>query len=248
MRSRRDLTLALLFAGVAALCRLPRLGFPPEEIFDEVYHAKAALSYLQGQMPVEWVHPPTSKILIAIGVYFFGYHAWAWRLAPALAGTALAPVFFLLARRVLVTERAACLATCLLLTDGVYFVQSRTAMTNIFAVLFQVGAALFLVRAALRDRLPVGGMTLAGLLMGLAISTRWTSLWAMAFLGLALVVGRRRRLLAPREILLTALAFAAIPCVLYYLSYWVVPVLRPRDFQHLIETQKAIWHYHSSLN
>ena len=134
---RRDLLLALLLALAAAALRLPRLGFPHEEVFDEVYHAKTALQYLQGQPPTEWVHPHTAKLLIAIGVWRFGYEPWAWRLLPALAGIALAPVFFLLARRVLPGERAALFASLLLLADGVYLVQSRVAMTNIFAVLFQ---------------------------------------------------------------------------------------------------------------
>jgi dolichyl-phosphate-mannose-protein mannosyltransferase len=244
---RRTLALALIFAGVAAVCRLPRLGFPPEEIFDEVYHAKAAWSYLHGEVPVEWVHPPTSKILIAAGVYLFGYHAWAWRLAPALAGIALAPVFFLLARRVLETERAAILATCLLLCDGVYLVQSRTAMTNIFAVLFQLAAALFVVTAGLRERLPVGGMAAVGLFLGLALSTRWTSLWAAAFLGLTFLALRRWRLLSVRELALSVMAFCVMPFCLYYLSYWVVPVLRPTSLTQFFATQRSIWHYHATL-
>jgi len=65
---RRDRALALIFMLVAAVFRLPRLGFPAEEVFDEVYHAKTALQYLQGENPTEWVHPPTAKLLIAIGV------------------------------------------------------------------------------------------------------------------------------------------------------------------------------------
>ncbi|HXY41285.1 MAG TPA: phospholipid carrier-dependent glycosyltransferase, partial [Vicinamibacteria bacterium] len=92
---------------VAGSFRLIGLGYPGEEYFDEVYHAKTALQYLKGEPPTEWVHPPTSKLLIAVGVHFFGYHPCAWRLAPALAGTALAGVFLLLARRVLGSERPA---------------------------------------------------------------------------------------------------------------------------------------------
>ena len=63
-------------------------------------------------------------------------------------------------------ERAALLATVLLLADGVYLVQSRIAMTNIFAVLFQVAAALLLLRAALAERLPAARMVAAGLAPG----------------------------------------------------------------------------------
>src|SRR6185436_460435 len=104
------------------------------------------------------------------------------------------------ARRALASERAAIVATTCLLCDGVYLVQSRIAMTNIFAVLFQVAAALFVVRAATSDPLPVGDMTAAGVCLGLALSTRWTSLWAEGFLGLVLLAWRRARLLRLRAV------------------------------------------------
>jgi len=243
---RRDLAIALLFTAVAAVFRLPSLGFPNEEVFDEVYHAKTALQYLNGEPPTEWVHPPTAKLLIAVGVWLFGYEPWAWRLMPALAGIALAPVFYLLARRVLVAERAAVLATALLLCDGVYLVQSRIAMTNIFAVLFQVSAALFILRAVLRPRLSAPDMLAAGLCLGLALSTRWTSLWAAGFLGLVLLAVRRLRLIKPRELLLTLLAFAALPVGIYLLSYW--PWMRQgHELSELLPLQKAIWRYHADL-
>lgn len=246
----RDRAVALLLALVSAVFRLPRLGFPPEEMFDEVYHAKTALQYLQGENPTEWVHPPTAKLLIAVGVWIFGYESWAWRLLPVLAGIALAPVFYLLARTVLKTERAAVLASVILLADGVYLVQSRTAMTNIFAVCFQLAAALFLLRAVLLPRLPVKEMMLAGLFLGLALSTRWTSLFATAFLGLVLLAVRRWRVLAPRELGLTFVTFAALPFALYVLSYvpWMMQVdpwtMRLRE---LPEHTLAVWSYHANL-
>lgn len=250
----RTLVLALLLAAVAAAFRLPRLGIPQEEVFDEVYHAKTALQYLQGEPPAEWVHPPVAKLLIAIGIHFFGYNSWAWRLVPALAGIALAPVFFLLARRVLPSERAALLASGLLLCDGVYLVQSRMAMTNIFAVLFQVTAAYFIVTAVLEERLPIMKMSAGGLFLGLAVSTRWTSLWAEGFLGLVLLAVRRKRLLRPRDAGLAALAFLAIPAGLYLASYWPLTNLRPglEPWQHslraLVAFQREVWSYHANLN
>ena len=244
---RRDLAIALFFTLAAAVFRLPRLGIPGEEVFDEVYHAKTALQYLNGESPIEWVHPPTAKLLIAVGVWLFGYVPWAWRLMPALAGVALAPVFYLLARRVLVTERAAVLATVLLLCDGVYLVQSRIAMTNIFAVLFQVSAALFILRAALRPRLSAPDMAAAGLFLGLALSTRWTSLWAAGFLGIVLLAVRRLRIIKPRELTLTVLAFLVMPAGIYVLSY--VPWMRQgHEVRELLPLQKAIWRYHADLH
>jgi dolichyl-phosphate-mannose--protein O-mannosyl transferase len=249
---RRDLALALLLALVAAVFRLPRLGFPHEEVFDEVYHAKTALQYLERAEPTEWVHPPLAKLLIAVGVWLFGYDAWAWRLMPALFGVALAPVFFLLARQVLVRERAALLASVLLLADGVYLVQSRIAMTNIFAVFFQVLSALLIVRAGRAERLPIGGILGAGLALGLAISTRWTSLWAAAFLGVVLLAMRGRRLFRPRELGATVLAFLVLPLAIYAASYLPLEYLRPglppwETWKDLWALQVEVWNYHAHL-
>ena len=241
--------MCLLLAVVAAAFRLPRLGRPAEEIFDEVYHAKTAQQYLDGVSPTEWVHPPTAKLLIAVPLYLLGYRPWAWRLMPALAGILLAPVFYLLARRVLATERAAVLASALLLCDGVYLVQSRVAMTNIFAVLFQLSAALFVLRAVLSERMPSLDMLAAGVAFGLALSTRWTSLWAWGFLGLTLLVVRGRRLLRPRELLLVIAAFGAIPVALYVLSYvpWMLQGPKNQSLRELWPHTKAIWNYHAGL-
>ena len=254
---RRQLVLLALVAVAAAAFRLPGLGYPGEEYFDEVYHAKTALEYLRGEPPTEWVHPPTAKLLIAIGVALFGYEPWAWRLVPAVAGILLAPVFLLLARRVLATERAALLATALLLLDGVYLVQSRVAMTNVFAVLFQVLSALFVLRAAVPGRLALGSMAAAGLALGLALSTRWTSLWAWGFLGLVFVVLRGRRALLARsegedpfegvrETSLLAMGFFVIPAAVYLLSY--VPwMLQGHGVAEVVSLQKDIWSYHAGL-
>jgi dolichyl-phosphate-mannose--protein O-mannosyl transferase len=211
-----------------------------------VYHAKTAQQYLDGVPPTEWVHPPTAKLLIAVPLYFFGYQPWAWRLMPALSGVLLAPTFYLLARTVLATERAALFASVLLLCDGVYLVQSRIAMTNIFAVLFQVAAALFVLKAVLPERMSARDMLSAGLAFGLALSTRWTSLWAWGFLLATLVVVRGRRVWRLRELSLVLVSFGVMPLALYVLSY--VPWMRQgHPLAELWPHTKGIWGYHANL-
>jgi len=253
---RRHVFLTLVLVTlVAAIFRLPGLGYPPEEYFDEVYHAKTALQYLEGQPPTEWVHPPTAKLAISVGVALFGYEPWAWRLASALAGTLLAPVFLVLAWRVTSSERAAFLATALLLLDGVYLVQSRVAMTNIFAVLFQILSALLVLRAATPERLSFARMAGAGVALGLALSTRWTSLWAWGFLGLVFLALRSRRVFEMpeermraglREIALAGLAFVAIPAGIYIASYG--PWMRQgHTLLEVVQLQRSIWDYHAQL-
>jgi dolichyl-phosphate-mannose--protein O-mannosyl transferase len=242
----RTARLVLLIALAAAAFRLPGLSYPGEEYFDEVYHAKTALQYLRGEPPTEWVHPPLAKLLIAAGVAVFGYEPWAWRLAPAIAGTLLAPVFFLLARSALATERQALFATLLLLLDGVYLVQSRIAMTNVFAVLFQLLSALALLKAAFTPRLSARAMGFAGLALGLALSTRWTSLWAWGFLGLVFLALRGRRAFQASELALATLSFALVPASVYLLSY--VPWMsQGHAVGEVLQLQRAIWEYHANL-
>jgi dolichyl-phosphate-mannose--protein O-mannosyl transferase len=86
----------------------------------------------------------------------------------------------------------------------------------------------------------------AGLFLGLAVSTRWTSLWAAGFLGLVLLAVRRLRLIKPRELTLTVLAFLVLPVGIYVLSY--VPWMRQgHELKELLPLQKAIWRYHADL-
>jgi dolichyl-phosphate-mannose--protein O-mannosyl transferase len=252
----RHARILLLVTLAAAVIRLPGLAYPPQEYFDEVYHAKTALQYLRGESPTEWVHPPTAKLLIAVPVALFGYFPWSWRLAPALAGTLLAPVFFLLARRVLATERAALFATALLLLDGVYLVQSRIAMTNVFAVLFQLLSALLLLRAVTAERPRLADMSLFGMALGLALSTRWTSLFAWGFLGLVHLAVRRSRAFRLRELALGALAFVVLPAAVYLVSY--VPWMAQghpdslaswwEGVKSVVNEQTRIWSYHANLS
>jgi dolichyl-phosphate-mannose--protein O-mannosyl transferase len=98
-------------------------------------------------------------------------------------------------------------------------------------------------------------MAAAGLALGLALSTRWTSLFAWGFLGLVFVVlrgtrlGRERRFGATlwRELALASLAFAVFPAAVYLLSYvpWMQQGHTPLD---VVTLQKDIWRYHADLS
>ena len=89
---RRNLVLALLLFLAAAAFRLPGLGFPKDEYFDEVYHAKSARQYLEGEQPIEWVHPPLAKLLIATGVAAFGYESWSRPVEHNIYGDVVDPL------------------------------------------------------------------------------------------------------------------------------------------------------------
>ncbi|HEX9202428.1 MAG TPA: phospholipid carrier-dependent glycosyltransferase, partial [Vicinamibacteria bacterium] len=215
---RRTLVLCFVLALFAAAFRLPRLGEPPTLVFDEAAFVPTAFQYIQGQQPYEAAHPPLAKLLIAAGIFYLGSDPWGWRMAPALAGILLAPVFFLMARRALANERAALLAASVLLLDDLYLALSRLAMTNTFAVLFSVAAGYFLLGAVSEERLSARSLLAAAFFMGLALATRWSSLAIGGFLAAVLCVARGRRLLRARERGLL-LASAAVVAATYAASF-----------------------------
>jgi dolichyl-phosphate-mannose--protein O-mannosyl transferase len=160
---RRDWTrvdwIALLSVTLASgLLRFARLGDPKHLVFDEVYYARDACWYVFASPSVcgisgetTMVHPPMSKWLIAIGIRIFGYDSFGWRITAVVAGTVTVALLYLLARKILRSTLGAVVASGLLGIDFLHFVQSRTAMLDIFIPMFGVAALLFV--AYDRDRM-----------------------------------------------------------------------------------------------
>ena len=164
-------------------------------------------------------------------------------------------------------ERAALLATLLLLADGVYLVQSRIAMTNIFAVLFQCTAALCVLRAGLAERLSVRAHGPPGPRPGPRPLHALDEPLGRRLPGpRAPGPARRRRLLRPRELGPRRPAPSwSFPLVLYTASYVPLVVrgqlrvagsepntLRSlpdleRGARDLWQEQKNVWSYHANL-
>ncbi|MBM3258993.1 MAG: phospholipid carrier-dependent glycosyltransferase [Candidatus Sericytochromatia bacterium] len=194
-----------LAAGFLALGTV-RLGLPNEQIFDEVYHARTAKEFIGGVEPYEWTHPHLGKLAIAGALLLTGTpDAWGWRVASLLAGAATLGVVYAMSRQMFGQRRVAVLATSLLAMDGIFFVQSRVAMTNIFVVLFMCLGAWALWQKALRSPVRLwlpdqpersavvalsgpgrmgaflaaeGPLLLWGLAMGAAVASRWSAIYA----------------------------------------------------------------------
>jgi hypothetical protein len=130
-----------------------------------------------------------------------GAHAFAWRLPGVIAGALTAVLLYLLARILFRRRLVAALTGLFVLVDGMFFVQSRIGMNDVYVGLFIVAAyTMFaaLWTGWLRGRLALWlGMPIIGLLLGLALASKWVAAYAIgALLLLVLVRSALGRVLA----------------------------------------------------
>ena len=123
------ITVALLIA--AASTRFFRLATPSLVVFDEVFPLGAAHNLLQHQ-PFRDTHPPFPGEVIALSITLFGDNSWSWRVANASLGTALVAITYLLARRMFNSRLGGSMAAGFVLCDGLFLVDSRLALWEVF--------------------------------------------------------------------------------------------------------------------
>ncbi len=163
------------------------------------------------------VHPQVGKWLIALGEHLFGMNSFGWRFSALVFGSLMIAIVVRLARRLSRSTLVGGIAGVLLTFDGLHFVMSRIALLDIFQSFFIVAAVACIVvdRDYFRHRLAdyltakaissLGGqagpvifrpwLLASGVLWGLAIGTKWNSIFALAVSGILVVswsVGARR--------------------------------------------------------
>ena len=152
-------------------------------VFDEVYFPVDALKDLY-DLDYFDPEPPLTKLLIAPSIAAFGFNALGWRFTSAVSGSLFVGLLYLIGRR-LRRERflglTAALFVCL---DGLAFVESRTGVIDMIAVLF-AGALyyLLLLHWAARTRTQwLSTLYMLAIVGGLALSAKVTALPPLAIL------------------------------------------------------------------
>lgn len=186
-----------LLVVLALALSLPRLTTPDVYVFDELYYAYTAGKYVAGEeaystaIPprddpaIEWTHPPVAKLLIAGGILVAGDNPLGWRIASVTLGAIGIVIAYLLALTLTGSRVTSALAAGLLLLDGLYLVESRTGMSNLFLLVFANGALLALTRVLAASPERVAPPLLAvGFCLGLAIATKWSAVVLAGLIGL----------------------------------------------------------------
>ncbi len=225
------------------------------------------------------VHPPLGKWIIALGMAAFGPgSSAAWRLPVALLGTATVLVTYLVALALTRSIPVATIASGLLAIDGLSIVMSRVALLDGILTFFVLLGVLFVLydrKRAIpiiqrRDPEapdPLWGPILwrrpwllaAGIALGAATAVKWSGLYALAGLGLYVVItdalARRRAgvLFWPTDAVARqgAVSFLLlVPAALVtYLVTWTGWLVTAGGYDRASDPNPltALWNYHEAM-
>ncbi|MEH1855441.1 MAG: phospholipid carrier-dependent glycosyltransferase [Nostoc sp.] len=181
------LSLALRFWGLERFNTL---------VFDEVYFAKFGNNYLT-HTPFFNAHPPLSQYIIGIGIWI-GSHIpfwhdtvngltgsmrspWTYRWLNALTGSFIPLVVGAIAYQLSYRRTFAILAGLFTACDGIFLVESRYALSNIYIVIFGLLGHWFLLLALdNQNRRRSFWLVFAGIAFGASVGTKWNGLWFLS--------------------------------------------------------------------
>jgi hypothetical protein len=271
------------------------------QVFDEVYFPVDAYNDVKGiqlcrpsttdcRFNYFDPEPPLAKMFIAAGewgygwyrVHFegakgsyidLGFNTFGWRIAACIFGILCVPMMYLFARRLWANRLFAIAAATLVTFDGMFFVQSRIGMIDIFPIFFiMLAYFLFLVHIQSRTRRgSILSLLALGIVLGIGVASKWIVLAAFASIVFFLVLRFLKRGIAShigpiREwakgdgpvvpggvpwlayLGVALIALIAIPLVIYVESWY--PFFARGQFHNLadlIAYQKESYDYHAHL-
>ena len=204
-----------------------------QTMFDEVYHGRTAYEFIHGLSIYENTHPPLGKIIIGLGIRAFGMNPFGWRFMCVVLGTLMIPAIYLLAFMMSGSTLTACFTAILFSSEFMHFTLSRIATIDIIVAFFVLLMFLFMYcftqccGSFENFGKQILFLVLCGVSTGLAVSTKWTGLYAtlgIAVLFFIFLLSRIKDIKDCKRYLITlflccCVCFILIPGCIYLLSY-----------------------------
>jgi hypothetical protein len=281
------------------------LSPPNGQVFDEIYFPVDAYNDIKGIQTCKPTtdncrynyfdpEPPLAKLFIAAGEWGYGWYraqfqgasgnyidlgfnTFGWRIAACIFGTLCIPMMYLFARRLWPNRIFAIAAATLACFDGMFFIQSRIGMIDIFPIFF-ILLAYFLYLVHIQSRTPRSSLlslVALGIVLGIGVSSKWIVLAAFASIVFLMLVRAIRRNVDfhigppgnpfwswerpegptipggvswPLYLAVAVIALVAIPLAIYVESWY--PFFARGQFHTLadmIEYQRQSFTYHATL-
>jgi dolichyl-phosphate-mannose-protein mannosyltransferase len=270
--------LIIVFA-ISIVLRFWGLGRFNVLVFDEIYYAKFANNYLTNT-PFFNSHPPLSQYIIAIGIWIGDrlpigqdttntltgalHSTFSYRWMNALFGSLIPPLVAGLAYQLSQRMSYAFLAALFISLDGLFLVDSRYALNNIFLIFFGL-LGQFLVLLASKnserhDRLIILG---AGISFGGSVACKWNGLSFLLGAYILIIIAKIwRSIESDRQSSIVnhsrLFRLAKIPLIELFVSLVIVPIFTysilwiPHLIQNpepnFIDVQWSIFNYHEQVN
>ncbi len=244
--------------------------------FDEIYHARNAWEIANNQDMYASVHPLLGTTIISLGIKAFGMNPFGWRIMGALFGIFILPLFYLLAKDLFENHTLALFGTSLLAADFMLITTSRIGTLEPFSIFFILLMTFFMVRyckLSFNDPLKkqLLYLALSGISMGLAISVKWTGVYAAVglailffthFIKQTLLYHKEKKLGLPSStsilnyeqrwwkiILWCCIFFILVPLLIYSFSFLPTKVWKGDEwsFINVFNHSVKMFEYHSNL-
>lgn len=163
-----------------------------ESYFDEVYHPRNAWEIANGQYMYATVHPLFGTNLMALSIRMLGMSPFGWRFAGALCGVFMVPLMYLLCKLLFRKTFACTCGAILLAADFMHITTSRIGTLEPFSVFFIMWMYYYMIRYYLSSfydtplKKQLKTLWICGILMGIAIATKWTGCYSAV--GLAVLL------------------------------------------------------------
>jgi len=231
IRGRRLWGTAAIIFVLALILRLPGYSdqpvMPDELNFFQPYAYSIIAWGWQWPVKYMYIHPPLYPYILALATVLAGGSLEVLRLSSVLFAS-LTPVFLFLLGRELYGWRAGLLGALLLCFSSFHILYSRVLMLEAPLICF-LTAGLYLFARSLREREVSWYAFGAGIVMGLAIITKWIAvLYAPALLLFLALTKRSLRGLLDRRVGLVFIisGLVALPCFADLWLHGVNPVNR----------------------
>ncbi len=203
----------IIVLAISIALRFWGLGRFNELVFDEIYYAKFANNYLTNTKFYN-AHPPLSQYLIAIGIWIgdrlpIGQDTtntltgslrstFSYRWMNALFGSLILPVVTALAYQLTQRLSYAFLATLFVSLDGLFLVDSRYALNNVFLIFFGLlGQLLVSIASNVWGDRRIVLMLVAGIAFGASAACKWNGLWFLLGMYILLAIARIWKIINP---------------------------------------------------
>ena len=184
---------ALVLLLVAAeLLFLVNLQHPLQMYFDETHYVPAARDLIGGVAYRNIEHPLAAKTLIGLSMLLFGDTTLGWRLMSTAFGCGTLAAVFLIAQSLFRDVRISVMAGLLALLNQMLFVQARIAMLDVYMGAFLLFALWCLIDGYWRENGVRSRLIACGILLGLAIGSKWLAIPYALAAGLAFLFLKSR--------------------------------------------------------